>query len=74
MACHAHTPEISERRNNNLPECPMKDSRSWSHMSTRTADGNYLKKLLHKQRREGKEAYAYALGLGLRHRGLFLFP
>ena len=25
---------------------PMKDSRSWSHMSTRTTGRNYLKKLL----------------------------
>ena len=33
----------SRRRRNNLPVCPMKDSRSWSHMSTRIADGTYCK-------------------------------
>ena len=44
MACHAHTYEISGRRQNNLPVCPTKDSRSWSHMSTRTTDGDLLKK------------------------------
>ena len=34
---------ISGRRHNDLPICPMNDSWSWSHMSTRTTDGNYLK-------------------------------
>ena len=43
MACDAHTYEISGRGHNDLLMCPMKDSRPWSHMSTRTTDGTYLK-------------------------------
>ena len=43
MAYHAPTRKISGRRDNNLPVCPMTDNRSWSHMSTRTTDGTYLK-------------------------------
>ena len=35
--------EISGRRHDNLPVCLMKGSRSWSLMSARTTDGNYLK-------------------------------
>ena len=31
----------------------MNDSRSWSHMSARTTDGNYLKKLLKVRSEEG---------------------
>ena len=45
MECHAHIHENSGRGHNNLPVCPMKDSRSWSHMSTRTTNGTYLKNL-----------------------------
>ena len=43
MACYAHAHEISGRRHNSLPVCPMKDSRPWSHICTRAADGTYLK-------------------------------
>ena len=35
---HAYTHKISGGRHNNLLVCPMKDSRSWSHMSTRTTE------------------------------------
>ena len=42
IACHASTCEISGHRHYNLPVCPMKDSRSWSRISTRTTDGTYL--------------------------------
>ena len=59
MACHAHTYKISGQRHNNLSVCPMKDSRSWSHMSTKTTNGTYLKNFcqsFQKQRwEEGKE-------------------
>ena len=43
MACRPLTHEISGRRRNNLPVCPMQDYRSWSHMSTRTTEGIYSK-------------------------------
>ena len=43
MACFAHTHEISGCRHNDWPVCPKMDSRSWSHMSTRTTDQIYLK-------------------------------
>ena len=43
MTSYASTHEISGRRPNNLLVCPVKESQSWSHMSTRTGDGNYLK-------------------------------
>ena len=43
MACDAHTHEISGRGHNDLPVCPMKDFRPWSHMFTRTTDETYLK-------------------------------
>ena len=43
MACNANTRQISGRGHNNIPVCPMKDSRSWSDMSTRAIDGTYLK-------------------------------
>ena len=43
MPCHAHKHKISGRRQNNLRVCSINDSRSWSHMSTRTTDGTYLK-------------------------------
>ena len=46
MVCHARTYEISGNRHNNLLVCPLKDSRSWPHMSIRTTDGTYLKKIL----------------------------
>ena len=35
MTCHSHTYEILRRGHNFLSLCPMKDSRSWSHVSTR---------------------------------------
>ena len=38
IASHVHTNEISGRRQNNLPVCRMKDSRSWSLMSKRATD------------------------------------
>ena len=56
MACHTLTHEISGVIHNSLLVWPKKDSQSWSHMSTRTTDGNYLKKFcqsVHKKRREG---------------------
>ena len=43
MEFHSHSHEFSRRRHNNLLVCPMKDSRSWSHMSTRATAGNNLK-------------------------------
>ena len=43
MACHAHAHETSRRRHKNLPVCPLKDIRFWSHMSRRTTDRNYFK-------------------------------
>ena len=46
MACHFHTHKISEKRHNNFPACPMKDSRSWFNMSIRTNGSTYLKTLL----------------------------
>ena len=46
MACDAHTHEISGRGHNDLPVCPMKDFRPWSHMFTRTTDGKYFENLL----------------------------
>ena len=58
MTCHAHIHEISGRRHNNLPVCPMKDSHSWSHMSRRTNDENRLQNFgqsVQKQQRESKE-------------------
>ena len=58
MACHALTHEISGHIHNSLLVWPMKDSQSWSHVSTRTTDGNYLRKFcqsIHKKRREGNE-------------------
>ena len=47
MTCHALTHEISGRGRShiNLPVCPMKGSRSWPHMPTRTTDRTYLKLL-----------------------------
>ena len=42
MACQSHSHEISGQRHNNLPVCPIKDSRFWSHMSKRTAEGKKL--------------------------------
>ena len=38
ILCHAYTHKISGGRHNNLLVRPMKDSRSWSHMSTRTTE------------------------------------
>ena len=35
MTCHSHTYEILRRGHNFLSLRPMKDSRSWSHVSTR---------------------------------------
>ena len=59
MACNARTHEISGRRHHNLLVCPMKDSWSWLHMSTRTTDTTYLKNFcqsIQKQyQEEGKE-------------------
>ena len=46
MACHFHTHKISEKRHNNFPACPMKDSRSWFNMSIGTNGSTYLKTLL----------------------------
>ena len=43
--CHALTHEISGCSHINLPVCPMKGSRSWLHMPTRTTDLTYLKLL-----------------------------
>ena len=39
IAYYASTHQISRCRHNNLPVCPMKDSRSLSHISTRKTDG-----------------------------------
>ena len=39
IAYHASTHQISRCRHNNLPVCPVKDSRSLSHISTRKTDG-----------------------------------
>ena len=33
----------------------MKDSRPWSHMSTRTTDGNYLKSISHSVQKKPRE-------------------
>ena len=57
MACHAATHKISGCRQHILLVCPLKVSQSWSHMSTRTTNGNYLKDFcqsVEKQQREGK--------------------
>ena len=43
MAYDAVTCNISGRRQKNLPGCSMKDSSSWSHMSTSTIAGNCKK-------------------------------
>ena len=43
---HVWQPWVSGHRNSNFLVCPMKDSRSWYHMSARTTGGTYLKKLL----------------------------
>ena len=43
MAYDAVTCNISGRRQKNLPECSMKDSSSWSHMSSSTIAGNCKK-------------------------------
>ena len=54
---YSHTHKISGTRHNDLPVSSMKDSRSWSHMSTRTAEGTYLKNFcrsVQKQRLEEK--------------------
>ena len=45
MACHAHTYEISGGRKNSLLVCPMRDSRSWLHVTTKTTDKTFLKKV-----------------------------
>ena len=57
MKCHGNIHEISGLRHSNIPVCPMKDSRSWSHISTRTIGGSYLKNFcqsIQKQRQDGK--------------------
>ena len=46
MAYHALTHKTSGHRHNNMLACLMKDSRSWSHMFTRTTGGKYFKNLL----------------------------
>ena len=40
----SHTHEISGYRDINLPLCPIKDLRYWSHLSATTTDQNYIKK------------------------------
>ena len=42
MACHAVTHEISGHRKIKQLACPMKDSRSWSHMSAKITNINYF--------------------------------
>ena len=57
MECNALTHKISGYKHNNKPVCPMKDFRSWLHMSTRATDGSYFKtfhQFVQKRRREGK--------------------
>ena len=58
MTRHAHTHGISALEHNHLLVCSVKDSLSWSHISTRTTDRNYLNSFyqsVQKQRREGKK-------------------
>ena len=57
MECNALTHKISGYKHNNKLVCPMKDFRSWLHMSTRATDGSYFKTFhqsVQKRRREGK--------------------
>ena len=57
MAYHVHKHTNFQDVDTNSPVCPMMDSRSWSYMSTRTTNRNYLKNFcqsVQKKRREGK--------------------
>ena len=50
------THKISGRRHSNLPVCPLKYPRSWSHMCAKITDGKFLKEFfqfVQKQQREG---------------------
>ena len=58
MTRHAHTHGISALEHNHLLVCSVKDSLSWSHISTRTTDRNYLNSFyqsVQNQRWEGKK-------------------
>ena len=55
MLCHAHKHEISGRRQKHLHVCSINDSPSWSHMSTRTTDGTYLKETCQSVQKEHQE-------------------
>ena len=43
MAWHTLSHKLLGYRHNNFPVCSMKDFQSWSHMSTTTTDGNFIK-------------------------------